>query len=65
MQETVTFSFSSAEYENVEATETFSFEELGIDRGEAGWEKEVDRIYEAWVWSKLNVSGSIIIEEGK
>ncbi len=31
MKEMVTFSFSSAEYEDVEATETFSFEELGID----------------------------------
>jgi hypothetical protein len=31
MGKTVTFSFSSTNYEGTEATETFTFEKLGID----------------------------------
>jgi len=32
MDKTVTFSFSSTKYEGTEATETFTFKELGIDK---------------------------------
>ncbi|WP_264740571.1 hypothetical protein [Cytobacillus firmus] len=31
MGRTVTFSFSSAQYKGAEATDTFTFEKLGID----------------------------------
>ncbi|MDQ0227694.1 hypothetical protein [Metabacillus niabensis] len=31
MDRTVTFSFNSTKYEGTEATETFTFKELGID----------------------------------
>jgi len=31
MDKTVTFSFSSTKYEGTEATETFTFEKLGIN----------------------------------
>lgn len=62
MGKTVTFSFSSSEYEGAEATETFTFEELGIDTNidEKALADELERMYEAWVWKKLNISSSII-----
>jgi hypothetical protein len=31
MSKTVTFSFNSSNYEGTEATETFSFKQLGLD----------------------------------
>ncbi|MDV6377882.1 hypothetical protein ORD22_06350 [Sporosarcina sp. GW1-11] len=64
MVKTITFSFASAEYEGTEATETFTFEKLGLDEhmDEKDLEIEMNRIYHAWVWSKLNISSSIIIE---
>ncbi|WP_342512088.1 hypothetical protein MKY34_15825 [Sporosarcina sp. FSL K6-1522] len=64
MVKTVTFSFSSAEYEGTEATETFTFEELGMDENldEKALGKEMERIFEAWVWHKLNISSSIYIK---
>ncbi|WP_233201609.1 MULTISPECIES: hypothetical protein [Sporosarcina] len=62
---TITFSFTSSVFEGTEARETFTFEELEID--ESLDEKEIgielDRIYQAWIWDKLNVSGSIVIDE--
>ena len=62
---TVTFSFTSSTFEGTEARETFTFEELEID--ESLDEKELgvklDRIYQAWIWDKINVSGSIVIDE--
>jgi len=62
MGKTVTFSFSSTQYEGTEATETFTFEKLGIDENMN--EKElkivVEKLFEAWVWDKLNISYSIV-----
>lgn len=62
MVKTVTFSFDSSEYEGTKASEVFTFEELNVDEklnGEA-LEKELERIFQAWVWSKLNISCSIV-----
>ena len=67
MGRTVTFPFSSARYEGAKATETFTFEKLGLDesRDDNALEKEIDEIFHAWVWDKLNISFSIITEEEK
>lgn len=67
MDRTVTFSFNSTKYEGTEATETFTFKELGIDEDldVEALKKEVDRIFQAWVWDKLNISYSIVIDEDK
>lgn len=64
MAKTITFSFSSAEFKGTEATETFTFEELNIDEkmDMQAFEKEVHRLFEVWVWHKLNISSSIITE---
>jgi hypothetical protein len=63
MGKTVTFSFSSTKYEGTEATETFTLKELGIDEDmdEEAIKIELDRIFQAWVWDKLNISYSIVI----
>ena len=65
MVKTITFSFSSSEFEGTEATETFTFEQLEIDKNLDGKELEIEinRIHEAWIWHKLNIEYSIIIEE--
>lgn len=62
---TVTFSFTSSTFEGTEARETFTFEELEIDESldEKELRVELDRIYQAWIWDKINVSGSIVIDE--
>ncbi|WP_233193550.1 hypothetical protein [Sporosarcina sp. P3] len=62
---TVTFSFISSTFEGTEARETFTFEELEIDEylEEKELGVELDRIYQAWIWDKINVSGSIVIDE--
>lgn len=62
---TITFSFTSSEFEGTEATETFTFDELEIDENldENELAIEIDRIYQAWIWDKLNVSWSIVINE--
>ena len=62
---TITFSFASNEFEGTEATETFTFDKLDIDENmdEKELKIELDRIYQAWVWHKLNISSSIVIEE--
>lgn len=67
MDKTVTFSFRSTKYEGTEARETFNFKELGIDEDldDEALKKEIDRIFEAWVWDKLNISFSIVISEDK
>ncbi|UPW81447.1 hypothetical protein [Lysinibacillus sp. Ag94] len=64
MDKTVTFSFSSTKYEGTEVTETFTFKELGIDDDldDKALKIEIDRIFQAWVWDKLNISFSIVIE---
>lgn len=64
MDKTVTFSFSSAKYEGTEATETFTFEKLGIDENmdEKALKIEIDKIFQAWVWDKLNISYSIVMD---
>jgi hypothetical protein len=63
MGKTVTFSFSSTKYEGTEATETFTFKELGIDEDldDEALKIEIDRIFQAWVWDKLNISYSFVI----
>lgn len=65
MGKTITFSFASAEFKGAEATETFSFKQLELDETmeEKKLEIEIDRIYQAWVMGKLNISGTIVIEE--
>lgn len=65
MEKAVTFSFSSTNYEGTKATETFTFEKLGIDEDmdDKALKIEIDRLFHAWVWDKLNISYSIIINE--
>lgn len=67
LDKTVTFSFSSTKYEGTEAKETFNFNELGIDENldDEALKKEIDRIFQSWVWDKLNISFSIVINEDK
>ncbi|WP_317935765.1 hypothetical protein [Sporosarcina aquimarina] len=65
LAKTITFSFTSNAFERTKATETFTFEELEIK--ESLSEKELgiklDRIHQAWIWDKLNVSGNIVIDK--
>ncbi|MBP2242907.1 hypothetical protein J2Z40_003489 [Cytobacillus eiseniae] len=63
MDKTVTFSFSSTKYKGVEATETFTFKELGIveELDDEALKKEIDKVFQAWVWDQLNISYSIVI----
>ncbi|MCG7337520.1 hypothetical protein MHZ95_19865 [Sporosarcina sp. ACRSM] len=66
MGKTVTFSFSSSNYDGTEATESFSLEQLGIDEDmndDKALEIAMEKFFEAWVWDKLNISCSIVIEE--
>ncbi|MGE7543668.1 hypothetical protein [Sporosarcina sp. FSL K6-3508] len=65
MVKTVTFSFNSSEYDGTEVTETFTFEELEIDEkiDRRLLEKELEQIFQAWVWHKLNISCSIIMDK--
>ncbi|MBU5210270.1 hypothetical protein P9D39_23410 [Heyndrickxia oleronia] len=65
MGKTVTFSFNSTKYEGTEATETFTFEKLGIDEGmdDKALQKVIDEILHAWVWDNLNISYSIVINK--
>ena len=67
MGKSVTFSFSSTKYEGVGAKETFTFEELGIgeNMNDKAIKMEIDGIFQAWVWDKLNISFSIVIAEEK
>lgn len=67
MGKTVTFSFSSTKYKGTVETETFTFEELGIDEviDDKVLKKVLNEISKAWVWDKLNISYSIVIEEDK
>ena len=64
MGKTVTFSFSSTKYEGTEATEIFTFKELGIDKDldDEALKIEIDRIFQTWVWNKLNISYSIVMD---
>ena len=65
MDKTVTFSFSSTKYKSTDATETFTFENLGIneDMDDKALKIEIYSIFQAWVWDKLNISYSIVIDE--
>ncbi|MGN7400759.1 hypothetical protein ACTHO0_12980 [Cytobacillus praedii] len=67
LDKTVTFSFSSTKYEGTEARETFTFKEIGIDEDldDEALKVEINRIFQAWVWDKLNISYSIVINEDK
>lgn len=63
MGKTVTFSVGT-KYEDSKQTETFTFEKLGIDEDmdETKIKKVIDDIFQAWVWDKLNISYSIVID---
>lgn len=65
LAKTIIFSFTSSAFEGTEARETFTLDELGIDESlnEKELGIELDRIHQAWIRDKLNVSGSIVIEE--
>lgn len=65
MAKTVTFSFYSTKYEGTGATETFTFEKLGINEGmdDKALQKVKDEFLHAWVWDNLNISYSIVINE--
>ncbi|MGP1907442.1 hypothetical protein ACTSEZ_04685 [Metabacillus sp. JX24] len=65
MAKTVTFSFASSNYAGIEAAETFSLKELGIDEELNGenLKTELDKIFQAWVWDKINISYSIVISD--
>ncbi|WP_203290145.1 hypothetical protein [Metabacillus sp. cB07] len=65
MDKTVTFSFASSNYVGIEATETFSLKELGIDAELNGenLKTELDKLFQAWVWDKINISFSIVISD--
>ncbi|MGG0736298.1 hypothetical protein [Niallia taxi] len=65
MQKTVTFSFSSPQFKGTEATETFSLEELQIkeDLEAIALQNRLEEVFQAWVWEKLNISYSIMVEE--
>ncbi|TRZ39690.1 hypothetical protein CEQ21_01635 [Niallia circulans] len=67
MEKTITFSFSSTKFEGTEASETFNFRELGIDENldDEALKVEIDRTFKDWVWDKLNISYSIVINEDK
>lgn len=67
MDKTVTFSFNSTKHEGTEATETFTFEKLGIDEDmdDKVLKIVINEIFQAWVWDKLNISYSIVINENK
>lgn len=66
MSKTVTFSFST-KYQVPREIETFTFEEIGInedfDIHNTMHKKIIEEIFQSWVWDKLNISYSIIIEE--
>lgn len=64
MDKSVTFSSTSTSYEGVEATETFTLKELGIveELEDDALKKEMERVFQEWVWEKLNISCSIVIE---
>ena len=68
MGKTVTFSFSSTKFEGTEATETLTFEQLGIDENHMDNEalkKVIDEIFQVWIRDKLNISYSIVVDEDK
>lgn len=62
MNKTVTFTVDTKYEDRIQ--ETFTFEELGIDENMHTEEvkKKIDKIFEAWVTSRLNISYSIIIQ---
>lgn len=63
MAKTVTFSFSSTEYKGTEATETFTFEELGLEENVDIKDAVIEQLFEAWFRNKINYSYSIVIQE--
>ncbi|KIL52917.1 hypothetical protein [Jeotgalibacillus campisalis] len=67
MGKRVTFNFNSSSYEGTEATEAFTLEELGIDANidDKALKMKIDKVFQAWVWDKLNISFSVVIDEEK
>lgn len=45
--------------------ETFTFEQLGlcVEMNDEKIKKEIDKIFESWVWHKLNISYSIVFSK--
>lgn len=43
--------------------ETFTFEQLGLSVEMNKRKKELDKIFESWVWHKLNISYSIVFSK--
>jgi hypothetical protein len=62
MAKRVTFSFDT-KYFDSRTSETFTFKELGIaeDLNEEAERKILDELFNAWVWDKLNISFSIVV----
>ncbi|WHY75311.1 hypothetical protein QNH20_14265 [Neobacillus sp. WH10] len=66
MGKKVTFSFRT-KYEGLSEKETFTFEKLGLDEemDEKAVKERIDEVFQSWVWDKLNISYSIVINEDK
>ncbi len=64
MGKAVTFSVS-IKYEDSRETEIFTFEKFGIDgdMDDTELKKVIDEVFQVWVWDKLNISYSILIDE--
>jgi len=62
VNKTVTFAVDTKYKDRIQ--ETFTFEELGIDEHMHKDEikKKIDKIFEAWVIDRLNISYSIIVD---
>lgn len=43
--------------------EIFTFEQLGLSVEMNKRKKELDKIFESWVWHKLNISYSIVFSK--
>ncbi|AGX06750.1 MULTISPECIES: hypothetical protein [Bacillus] len=64
MAKNVTFSFDT-KYINSRTCETFTFEELGVaeNLNEEAERKILEDILQAWIWDKLNISYSIVLNK--
>lgn len=62
MSRTVTFTVDTKYKERI--LETFTFEQLGIDEKMNNVETKmaIDKIFESWVCTKLNISYSIVYD---
>lgn len=60
LSQTVTFSVDTKYNDRIQ--ETFTFEQLGlsVEMSDEKIKKELDKIFESWLWHKLNISYSIV-----